>query len=252
MVQIQFGKIKRIAPRLKDKAKMKLTIGSLSQKHNDIKIKILLVDDHKILRNGLRLLLEANKNMIVVGGIDNNLEVIHFVRRTKPEFVIIDACLFGLKGVETTRKIHSEFPTINIIALSMFSNQHLVSSMLKAGASAYLLKNCGFDDLIKAINTTLSGKIFLCHEIADSIINNYARKDLTINESLFSSLTAREKEILQLLTGGASTKDMAFNLNLSSKTIESHRTHIKRKLKIQSVAELTKFSIREGLTPLEK
>jgi DNA-binding NarL/FixJ family response regulator len=214
-------------------------------------IKILVADDHQIMREGLVNLLTKQADFEVCGEARDGHEVVAEARKLKPDAVIMDVALPGLNGIEATRQIKEAHPEIKIIGLSMHSERRFVAEMLKAGASAYILKDSAFEELVNAIRASLRDKIFLSPSITEGVIQDYIshipRQDL----SAFSILTQREREILQLLAEGQSTKEIASKLFLSVKTIETHRQNLMEKLGLRSVAELTKYAIREGLTSLD-
>jgi DNA-binding NarL/FixJ family response regulator len=214
-------------------------------------IKILLADDHKIIREGIRSLLEKQPGMKVVAEADNGLTALQLVQEIVPDMVIMDIGMPDLNGIEATRQIVARTPGVKVVALSMHLNKRFVVEMLKAGASGYLLKDCAFDELVQAIRAVVAHKTYLSPKIADAMVKDYIRLFPNIDFSVFSILTPREREVLQLLAEGKSTKQIASSLQLSIKTIETYRQQIMEKLDIHSVAELTKYAISEGLTSLE-
>jgi DNA-binding NarL/FixJ family response regulator len=214
-------------------------------------IRILLADDHKIIRDGLRSLLEKQPDLEVVAEAGNGAKTVKLAQKLKPDVVIMDITMPDLNGIEATYQIMAELPNVKVIALSMHSDRRFVVGMLKAGASGYLLKDCAFDELIHTVHTVVSNRIYLTPGITDIVVDDYLRQMSTTNSSVTSVLTAREREVLQLLAEGKTTKQIADHLYLSVKTIETHRRQIMLKLDIHSIAELTKYAIREGLTPLE-
>jgi len=213
-------------------------------------LRILLADDHKIVRDGLRNLLEKDPDIVVVGEAEDGREALQLARKLSPDVVIMDIAMPDLNGIEATRQILSEVRNVKVVALSMHSDKRYVSEMLKAGAAGYLLKDCAFEELITAIRTIVKGKIYLSPGIAGVVIDDYIRKGSNTDSSVFTILSDREREVLQLMAEGRATKDVATHLNVSIKTVETHRTHIMTKLDIHSIAELTKYAIREGLTSL--
>jgi two-component system response regulator NreC len=213
-------------------------------------IRILIADDHKIFRDGLRPLLERQPDMEVVGEAEDGLQALELVRKTRADVVVMDISMPGLNGVDATRHLMREPAPPKVVALSMHSDRRFVLGMLKAGASAYLLKDCGFKELASVIRDVLGGKICLGSRINDSVIQEYIRLARE-QEGAGSPLSPREREVLQLLAEGASTKEIADRLCISVKTVESHRKQIMDKLDLHSVAELTKYAIREGLTSLD-
>jgi len=215
-----------------------------------VTIKVLLADDHKIVRDGLRTLLEKNPDIVVAGEAEDGREALQMAQKLLPDVVVMDIAMPDLNGIEATRQILADRSTVRIIALSMHSDKRFVSEMLKAGASAYLLKDCAFEELITAIRTVMKGKIYLSPEIAGVVIGDYIKKDTKADSSVFSLLSDREREVLQLMAEGKTTREVASYLHVSVKTVETHRTNIMTKLDIHSIAELTKYAIREGLTTL--
>ncbi len=215
-----------------------------------MKLRILLADDHKIVRDGLRNLLEKDPDILVVGEAEDGREALQLARALSPDVVVMDIAMPELNGIEATRQILAEAQGVKVVALSMHSDKRYVSEMLKAGASGYLLKDCAFEELITAIRTIAKGKIYLSPGIAGVVLEDYIRKGAKTDASVFSLLSDREREVLQLMAEGKTTKEVAAHLNVSVKTVETHRMHIMTKLDIHSIAALTKYAIREGLTSL--
>jgi len=215
--------------------------------------KILIADDHKIVRDGLRSLIDKQIDLEIIGEAEDGRATLQMTRELNPDVIVMDVSMPGLNGIDATRQIVNEFPDIKIIALSMHSDKRFVVGMFKAGACGYLLKDCAFNELIQAINTVLIGQSYISPKIATVVIKNCIHFPSTEEESLaFSILSIREREVLQLLAEGKSTKNIATHLNVSVKTIETHRKNIMTKLELDNFADLIKFAIREGLTSLEK
>lgn len=215
-------------------------------------IKIILADDHQIVRHGLRSLLEAEPDMKVLAEADNGREVLRMARDLSPMVIIMDISMPDLNGIEATRQILAEIPGIKIIALSMHSDSLFILNMLKAGACGYLLKDCALEELVKAIRTVVANKTYLSPGVSDIVIKDFVCSwSDSPSPSAFSLLTAREREVLQLMAEGKSTSQIAECLCVSVKTVEAHRKQIMNKSGIHSVAELTKYAIRQGLTSLE-
>jgi len=212
--------------------------------------RILLADDHKIVRDGLRSLLEKQPGIDVVAEADNGRTTVRLARELLPDLVIVDIGMPDLNGIEATRQIVTENPRIRVVALSMHSDRRFVAQMFKAGASAYLLKDCAFEELAQAVQVVLAGRTYLSPQVAGTVVEDYIRHLAATDASGFSVLTAREREVLQLLAEGNSTKQIANSLHVSMKTVETHRQQIMNKLNVQSVADLVKYAIREGLTSL--
>jgi DNA-binding NarL/FixJ family response regulator len=214
-------------------------------------IRVLLVDDHAIIREGLRSLLEKQPEMEVVADTDDGRKAFDLVRELLPDIIIMDITMPGLNGIEATRRIVDEFPAVKVIALSIHSKRRYVADMLSAGAAGYILKECLFDELVQAIKAVAAGGRYLSPRIADVVVSDYVKRLSATADLPFEALKTREREVLQLVAEGKSTKQIALYLHLSSKTIEANRRQIMEKLNIHSVAELTKYAVREGLTTLE-
>lgn len=215
-------------------------------------VKIFLADDHKIIREGLYNLLKKQPDFEIIGEAEDGHATVKKIKVLKPDIVIMDIAMPGLNGIEATRQIKTEQPEVKVIALSMHAEKRFVAEMLNAGASGYLLKTSAFEELVQAIQAVLLNKIYLTPEIAEDVIKNYISHVPRENLSAFSLLTQRERVVLQLITEGNSTKKIASLLFLSTKTIETHRQNIMEKLDLRSVAELTKYAVREGITSLDK
>jgi len=213
-------------------------------------VKILLADDHRMFRDGLRSLLDAQADLDVVGEADNGLDALSLAAELKPDVVVLDISMPGLNGVDVARRLLADAEPPRVVVLSMHSDRRYVLGMLKAGVSAYMLKDCGFEELVSVIRDVMRGEIRLSARITDTVIHDYialARVDGRDTDPL----SPREREVLQLLAEGRSTKEIAADLTVSIKTIETHRRQIMDKLDLHSVAELTKYAIREGLTSLD-
>lgn len=212
-------------------------------------IKVLIADDHQIVREGLRSMLEKEPGIKVVGEAEEGRTTLRLARELTPDVIIMDVAMPDLNGIEATRQIIAEFPTINVIALSMHDDRRFVLNMIKAGAKGYLLKDSAFKELAKAIRAVMANKTYLSSEIADIVVKEYLLASATSDESsVFTILTPREREVLQLIAEGKTTSQTAELLHISIKTVETHRIQIMAKLKVKGIAELTKYAIREGLT----
>ena len=214
-------------------------------------IRVLLADDHKILREGLRTLIEKQKGMMVMAEAENGRTAVELALKIVPDVVVIDISMPDLNGIEATRQILAKDSRIKVIALSMHADRHFVKEMFKAGASGYLLKDCAFEEVADAIQTVIKNQTYLSPRIADVVMQDYLHKVPEDKPTVFSVLTGREREVLQLMAEGKSKKEIAYTLKVSIKTVETYRQHIMEKLNIHSIAELTKYAIREGLTSLE-
>ena len=211
-------------------------------------IRIILADDHRMFRDGLRALIEKEQDIKVIGEAENGRATVQLVRELSPDVVVMDIGMPDLNGVEATRQIAAQCPKVRVIALSMHSDKRFVTEMLHAGAAGYLLKDSAFQELAQAVRTVAQDQAYLSPPIAKAVITNYAGRS---SRRKASALTPREREVLQLLAEGKNTKEIASALNVSVKTVETHRAQIMERLDLHSVAELTKFAIREGLTSLE-
>ncbi|MCK9376339.1 MAG: response regulator transcription factor [Syntrophobacterales bacterium] len=214
-------------------------------------IRIIVADDHQIVRQGLRILLEAEPDMEVLAEADNGRKVLKMAQELLPDVIIMDLSMPELNGIEATRQILAESPGVRIIALSMHSDSLFVLNMIRAGASGYLLKDCALEELVKAIRTVVNQKTYLSPGVSDIVIRDFVTGWQTTSSSAFSVLSAREREVLQLMAEGRTTNQIADGLCVSVKTVEAHRKQVMNKLGIHSVAELTKYAIRQGLTSLE-
>ncbi|MHB9072916.1 MAG: response regulator [Desulfobaccales bacterium] len=216
-------------------------------------ITIIVVDDHKILRQGLRTLLAREADMEVVAEAEDGRHAVRLVRELSPQVVIMDVGMPDLNGIEATRQILQESPETKIIALSMHSDRRFVTNMIKAGASGYLLKDSAFEELATAIRVVMARKTYLSHEIAHVVVKDYVQGGGSKDDpSVFSVLSPREREVLQLMAEGKTNRQIAEALNVSLKTIETHRQQIMNKLEIHNIVELTKYAIREGLASLDR
>lgn len=210
--------------------------------------RVVIVDDHKILRDGLRVLIVQELGLIVAGEADTGHAAIRVVDELRPDIVIMDIGMPDLNGIDATRAIRAANAEVKIVALSMHSEQQFVAGMLKAGASGYLLKDSAFEELSAAIETVVSGQIYLSPGISSVVVDGLLNPS---EEGEVERLSPRVREVLQLLAEGHSTKGIAARLHISSKTVESHRRQLMEKLRVNSVAELTKIAIQQGLTSLE-
>jgi len=215
--------------------------------------RILLADDHRILREGLRSLLAQQPDMLVVGEAADGDQAVALARQLRPDLVIMDVVMSGLDGVEATRRIRAEIRGTKVIALSMHADRRFVSEMLRAGALGYLVKDTAFEELHQAVRTVMDGRPYLSAVIAGSIVEDFVRQTSapgSLPASPLAVLTTRELEVLRLLADGKRVKEIAHLLTISVKTVESHRQNIMDKLEIHSTVELTRYALREGLTSI--
>jgi DNA-binding NarL/FixJ family response regulator len=213
-------------------------------------VRVLIADDHKIIAEGLRSLLEKNPAFSVVGHASDGRTAVRLAADLAPDLVIMDISMPELNGFEATRQILETNPRTKVIALSMHKDGHYIAAALKSGAAGYLVKESAFEELAAAIQTVMKGQSYLSSAIADIVIKDYIRHLEKQGAGAFSLLTPREREVLQSLSEGLSTKEIAARLKVSVKTVETYRSQVMDKLNIHSVAELTKYAIREGITSL--
>lgn len=203
------------------------------------------------MRQGLKSLIEGQPGMEVVGEAMDGRTAVQLARKLVPDVVIMDISMPDLNGIEATRQVVSAAAGVKVIGLSMHSDKKFISEMLAAGASGYLLKDCAFEELADAVRTVHSNQVFLSKMITSIVVEDYVRQLANGKESYVSVLSVREKEVLQLVAEGQNTKEIASRLDVSVKTVETHRQRIMAKLDLHSVAELTQYAIREGLTQLK-
>ena len=215
-------------------------------------ITVILVDDHVIMRDGLKNLLEDESDIEVIGAADNGRDAVKISIEKKPNIVVMDIAMRDMNGIEATRQIKKENPDIKIIALSMHSERQIVVGIFRAGASGYLLKDSTSTELIKAIRTIYRGRNYLSQKISNIVLQEISDVKKDSDENGIEVLTNRENEILQLISEGNSTKRIAEVLFISPKTVETHRANIMEKLNIHNLPELTKYAIRAGLTSVDK
>jgi DNA-binding NarL/FixJ family response regulator len=214
-------------------------------------LKILLADDHQLLRDGLRSLLEKQHGVQVVAEAENGRKAVELAKETNPGLIIMDLNMPDLNGIEATRRILKESPRIKIIALSMHSDKRYVTRALQAGATGYVLKDNAFDELTKAIQRVMQNRIYLSPEINQVVVKEYLEKSKQLDQPAYSVLTEREREVVQLIAEGKTTKEIAALLKISIKTVETYRQRTMDKLNIHNIADLIKFAIREGLSSLD-
>ena len=212
-------------------------------------LQILVTDDHRLLREGLRSLLES-QGFQVRGEAADGRTAVKLAKTLQPDAVIIDISMPGLNGIDATKQIHQDCPEVKVIVLSMRSDSRAVLEAFAAGASAYLLKEAAFEEVVVALKVVMQGKTYLSPAIAHLVVRNSVEHWSTSSGQMRRGISGREREILQLVAEGRSSKEMAASLYVSVKTIETHRKQIMDKLNLHSIAELTKYAIREGVTSL--
>ena len=215
-------------------------------------MKILIADDHAVVRDGLRFLLEAQPDIKVVGDTSNGRQTIRLVEKLHPDVAILDIAMPELNGIEAARKICSDYPSTQIVILSIYSTEEHVTRALKAGARGYVLKESAGIEVVKAVRAVFAGHHYLSQKLYDQLIDNYLEQLNSWGEKdPLARLSPREREVMQLVVEGKSSAEIAGDLSLSVKTVETYRSRIFHKLEIDDLPGLVKFAIQHGLTPLE-
>ena len=213
-------------------------------------IRVLLADDHKILREGLRALLDQQPDMAVVGEVDNGRDAVRQVAELMPDVAIMDIGMPDLNGIVATKQIKADENEVQVLCLSVHRETHLVTSMLEAGASGYLVKTSAAQELIEAVRTVASGQTYLSPSVAKDFVSHHVRGKSDEASSSYTDLTKREREILQLIAEGLHTAAIADRLHISSKTVLAHRQKIMDKLGLDSTVALARYALRKGIVEL--
>ncbi|MBT7067735.1 MAG: response regulator transcription factor [Verrucomicrobia bacterium] len=213
-------------------------------------VKVFLADDHRIFRQGLRGLLAEESDITIVGEADDGRDAIAKISKSRPDVVLMDVGMPGLNGIEATRQLKKVSPRVKVVGLSMHVDERFVGEMLRAGAIGYLCKKCDIREVLTAIRSAAVGQTYLSPMISGSIVEGYVLNACPESSSAFSQLTNREREVLQLLVEEMTIKEIAFDLGLSAKTVHAHREHLMQKLDVHTIAGLTKYAVRQGLTEL--
>lgn len=216
-----------------------------------MKTSILIVDDHEIVREGLRALLDRESDFDVIGEGTNGHDAVRLACELQPDVIVMDISMPDLNGVEASHRIKAQAPQAKIVALSMHTGRHFINKMFYAGVSAYVVKSGAFDDLATAIRRSRSNKTFMSQAVTDIVVQDYVHHLARPDRDGVSPLTTREREVLQLIAEGHAAKVIAARLDVGVRTIETHKRRITKKIDRRSVAELTKYAISEGLTSLE-
>ncbi len=214
-------------------------------------ITIVLAEDHRIVRQGIRLLLTAEPDFRIVGETGDGLEAAQLIERLKPNVAVLDLMMPGLGGLEVAREAKVASPQTRIVVLSMYSNEAYVLEALRAGALAYVLKESSSDDLVYAIREVMAGRHYLSPPLSERSLATYLEKAAAGARSTYETLTLREREVLKLIAEGYSSPEIAERLVLSPRTVETHRANIMRKLELRSTADLVRYAIRHGILPQE-
>lgn len=209
--------------------------------------RLLLVDDHRLLRDGVRAILAKHREFVVIGEAGDGASALRAVRSQPPDIVVLDVRLPDMDGIEVARRILAVFSEVKVLVLSSDHSHNLVHEALLAGVSGYILKDNATDDLIRALHSVAAGQLYLCPEVSTDIVTSYRRGQLPNVEPPQPILSERELQVLKLLADGLRTKEIADRLNVGAKSVETYRHRLMEKLKLSSVAELTRYAIREGL-----
>lgn len=208
---------------------------------------ILLVDDHPVMREGLRALFAQNPDVTIVGDARNGEEALAQARKLRPHIVVVDISMPGMSGVEATRLLLKELPQTRVVALTMLTDKRHVEAMFEAGASGYVVKTSAASELLSALLAVARGETFVSPAVAGALVSGLRRRNAGEPESPVDTLTPREREVLQLLAQGLTSKEVAARLGVAPSTVESHRRQIMSKLSARSIAEMTRIAIRAGL-----
>ncbi len=212
-------------------------------------IRLLLVDDHEVVRTGLRMLLESQKDMIIVGEASNGKEALELCRRLRPDVVVMDLTLPDTSGIEITRIIKQTLPEVNVVALTIHEAQEYFFEMLKAGASGYVPKRAAPEELVSAIQAAYNNEVYIFPSLTKVLVNDYLdRRGELAEGELPEGLTPREEEVLHYTAEGFSSSDIAGKLKISSRTVEAHRSNLMKKLGLHNKAELIRFSIENSIS----
>ncbi len=215
-------------------------------------IRVALIDDHQIVLDGLRSALASESDIEIIGIANSGRDGVELCRRLTPDVVVLDVTMPGMNGLECLRQIHAVSPDTEVVALSMHAGGQVARDMLAAGASSYVLKAASIQNLITAIRTVVTGQTYLPPELAGLVPQDLVRQERGGRSAPGGALTDREKQVLSLVAEGKSSKEVAAEIFISTKTVVWHRQSIMDKLAIRSVAELTKYAVRAGLTPLDQ
>ena len=215
-------------------------------------ISIVLADDHPVVRRGMQALLEAEPDLVVVGESGDGLETTHLVERLKPDVLILDLVMPGLSGLEVLRVVRQRSPGTRVVVLSMHSNNAFVAEALKNGATAYVLKGCEEENLVRAVKEAAVGRRYLSPPVTERTIDAYIEQSRAAQLDPHETLTAREREVLQLAAEGKTGGEIAARLHISQRTVENHRANLMRKLGLKNHSELVRYAVRRGLLPLEQ
>jgi DNA-binding NarL/FixJ family response regulator len=214
-------------------------------------VRVLLADDHALVRAGIRALLEGLEGVTVVAEAGNGSEVLGLARRHRPDVALLDISMPGLGGLEASAQLKEELPQVRVVMLSMHANEEYVLQALRAGAAGYMLKDSATAELELALQAVMQGETYLSPRISKQMVEGYVQR-VGAEQPAADNLTPRQRQVLQLIAGGHSTKEIAYRLELSVKTVETHRAQLMERLQIRDIAGLVKYAIRRGLVTAAK
>jgi DNA-binding NarL/FixJ family response regulator len=214
-------------------------------------VTLVLADDHQVVREGLRALLTAEPGLAVVGEAADGLEAVALVERLRPDVLIVDVMMSGLGGLEVTRQVRQRCPLTRVVVLSMHASEVYVAEALRHGASGYVLKDASAADLVEAVRAAVAGRRYLSAPFSEPAIEAYLRRARSGTLDLYETLTPREREVLHLAAEGYSNPEIAARLSIGTRTVETHRAHVMRKLRLQGQTDLVRYAVQRGIVPLE-
>ncbi len=218
---------------------------------DNLVVTIILADDHNVMRQGLRMLLEAQEDFCVLAEVGDGLEAAQLTERLTPDVLIVDVMMPGLNGLEVTRQVCRRSPHTRVIILSMYCNEAYVLEALRNGAAGYVLKEASATELVRAVREVAAGRRYISPPLSEHAIEAYLHKAREAPLDLYDTLTTREREVLQLAAEGRTNADIAAALFVNPRTVETHRTHLMRKLGLHTQADLIRYALRRGIVPLE-
>jgi DNA-binding NarL/FixJ family response regulator len=214
-------------------------------------VRILIADDHRLMREGLRVLFERQHGYSIVAEAEDGMEAVRLTLEHRPDVVLMDIGMPCMNGIEATRRIHEKVPESKVLVLSMYTDRQFAQNMFRVGAAGYVLKGASFEELLEAVTSVTSGRRYISHSVKEMLLDDYIDNLSQYLQGEKDPLTSREREVLQLLAEGKSNKEIAAILYVTVNTIDAHRKHISDKLGLKSIAELTKYAISHGITSVE-
>lgn len=215
------------------------------------RIRIVLADDHPVVRHGVRGLLQAEPGFVVVGEATDGLETVQLVEKLQPEVLVVDLMIPGVNGLEVIRQVRQRLPLIRIVVLSMHANEPYVLEALRNGAAGYVLKDSSAGDLVLAVRQVLAGQRYLSPPLSERAVEAYLQRSRETSFDPYDALTEREREVLHLAAEGLSNPDVAARLSISPRTVETHRANLMRKLGLKTQTDLIRYALKRGILPME-